>query len=250
MQYFGRYDTRFDKEFLVESYLYFNKDESEINSTEFNQLIKSKKLKKNNIVGTIFMYNPFVYPIGLNDKVSLKSQGFEFNYEFYSLKIEREIASLRTNITYNSGEIIEIKNLFNLNTPKIDTPQTLISLNNDIEKLVTSQLTVYDRDMNYQDINSLIIYGKFIFFAWGTKINKKEFVYIHDYAQNIYHKCIKTQKKIAFIYKKSAKQQYAENNLFFQYPSESGRYKNRIQKAIKESFSTNPPLPTFIDDLN
>ena len=61
MQFFGRYDTKFDEEFLVESYLYFNKEDEELSEDEFRQLIKTQKLKKKNIAGTIFMYSPFYF---------------------------------------------------------------------------------------------------------------------------------------------------------------------------------------------
>ena len=87
MQFFGKYDTRFDREFLVESYFYFNEENEELEPKEFEQLIKNRKLKKKNIAGTIFMYNPFYYPHGYDEKKKLTDQGFEFDGEFQSLKM-------------------------------------------------------------------------------------------------------------------------------------------------------------------
>ena len=98
MQFFGKYDTRFDREFLTESYLYFNEDDQELSPSEFEKLIKSKKDKKKNIVGTIFMYSPFYYPYGYDEKKKLSDQGFEFDDEFHSLKIEREITLFKQKI--------------------------------------------------------------------------------------------------------------------------------------------------------
>ena len=90
MQFFGKYDTRFDREFLTESYLYFNEDDQELSPSEFEKLIKSKKDKKKNIVGTIFMYSPFYYPYGYDEKKKLLSSnnsGYRFiqTYNLYEI---------------------------------------------------------------------------------------------------------------------------------------------------------------------
>ncbi|MCK5293167.1 MAG: hypothetical protein KAJ49_00840, partial [Arcobacteraceae bacterium] len=90
MQYFGKYDVGFGKEFLVESYLYVNKEaEEDISIEAFEELIKNKKLKKKNIAGSVFMYNPFVYPLGYDQKKDLQMQEYDKFGEFDELKIER-----------------------------------------------------------------------------------------------------------------------------------------------------------------
>ncbi len=249
MQYFGKYNTRFDDEFLTESYLYFNHPDEEITPDEFKKLINNQKLKKKNIVGTIFMYNPFVYPLGYDDKKSLTNQDFEDWDTFYSLKIEKEIALFRASIKGYEGKIVQIRTLYNLNIVNIDHPELLVKLNEDVEKLNTNQLTILDKDMNYLDVNNLTINGKFIFFAWGNKISKKEFVYLYEYAKSVYDKCIQSQKKIAYIYKKSTQIKYAQTNFGFLHPTENIKYKDRMLYSLKESFSTKPPQCVPYDDI-
>jgi hypothetical protein len=251
MQFSGRYDTNFDDEFLVESYLYFNKsDEDELTSSEFKQLIKNKKLKKKNIVRTIFMYNPFYFPLGYDEKKSLTSQGFEFNSDFHSLKIEKEIALFRAKIKQYDGQIIEIRTLFNLNIKKIDHLEILMKFNEDTELLNTNQLTHFDKSMNYVDVHNLNINGKFVFFAWGNKINKKEFLYIHDYAYNIYDKCVQMQKKISFLYRQSTQSKYATEHLHFLHPSDTSKFAYRMPDSLEKVFETHPPQIAPFNDIN
>lgn len=250
MQFFGKYDTGFDREFLVESYLYCNHEGEELTPREFEGLIKNKKLKKKNIAGTIFMYNPFYYPLDYDEKKMLTPQGFEFDGEFHSLKMEREITLFKQNIKGYEGKIIQIKYLFNLNIKNIDTDEILMTMNSDVEKLATSQLTRFNKEMNYQDINNLEVNGKFVLFSWGSKINGKEFIYIHDYAKIIYDKCIQMQKNVVFMYKRSSGKEYAEENLQFLHPIGTGRFKDRMPNALAHVFSTNPPICGIFEDLN
>jgi hypothetical protein len=247
MQFFGKYDTKFGHEFLTQSYLYFGSED--ISALEFEKLIKTQKLRKKNIVGTIILYNPFYYPIGYNPKQSLAQQNFNFDDDFCELAIEKEITLFKNSIVNYPNKIVEIKYLFNLNTHNIDTSEKLISLDSDLEILNTNQLTIYAKDLNYQDTNNFTIDGKFVFFAWGNKLNKKEFLYIYDYAQTIYDKTIQMQKKISYIYKQSSKEQFAIENLQFLHPIQTGRFKSNMPLAIKKLFSTNPPLPTQFEDI-
>ena len=233
MQFFGKYDTNFDEEFLIESYLYFNKENEELSTDEFKQLIKNKKLKKKYIAGTIFMYNPFYFPLGFDEKKSLTSQGFDFNSDFQLLKIEKEIALYRAKIKGYEGQIIQIRNLFNLNIKKIDHLEILLKLNEDTELLNSNQLTHFDKQLNYTDIANLNINGKFVFFAWGHKINQNEFPYIYNYAQAIYDKCVQMQKKISFIYKKSTQLQYAVDHLNFLHPFDAGKFTFRMPESLE-----------------
>ncbi len=250
MQFFGKYDTKFDEEFLVESYLYFNKEDEELCVDEFKQLIKNQKLKKKNIAGTIFMYNPFYFPLGFDEKKSLTKQDFDFDSDFQLLKIEREIALFRANIKGYEGQIVQIRTLFNLNIKKIDHLEMLMKLNEDAELLNSKQLTHFDKNMNYIDVNNLTINGKFVFFAWGHKTNPNEFLYIHNYAKSIYDKCVQMQKKISFIYKKSTQEQYAIDNLNFLHPSDAGKFTFRMPESLGKVFATKPPIAAPFDDIN
>lgn len=249
MQFFGKYDTAFDREFLVESYLYCNEEDKELTPREFEELVKNKKLKKKNIVGTIFMYNPFYYPFGFDEKKKLTDQGFEFDGEFQNLKMEREITLFKQKIKGYEGKIVQIKYLFNLNIRNIDTDEILMTLNEDVEKLSTAQLTRFNKEMNYNDINNFEVNGKFVLFAWGNKINAKEFIYLYDYAKIIYEKCVKMQKNVIFMYKKSTGKDYSEENLHFLHPVGTGRFKDRMPTTIAKVFKDIPPVHAVFDDM-
>lgn len=246
MQYFAKYETNFDKEFLTQGYLYFPHDDENISVNEFEKLIKTKKDKKKNIAGTIFMYNPYAYPKGYNRLKSLRSQDFEFD-EFCEVEIERELTLFKNAIGNYKGQLIEVRYLFNLNTEYIDKDEILTSFNMDVERLNTNQLTIYDRYMNYTDLNSFTINGKFVFFAWGHKITKA-YVHINNYAHTIFEKSVQMQKKIAYVYKYSSGQENALTNLQFLHPIQNGRFKSNMPYALCEVFKTNPPLPqAFMD---
>jgi hypothetical protein len=249
MQFFGKYDTRFDREFLTESYLYFNEDDQELSPSEFEKLIKSKKDKKKNIVGTIFMYSPFYYPYGYDEKKKLSDQGFEFDDEFHSLKIEREITLFKQKIKNYPGKSVEVRYLFHLNIENINTSEIIMSFNEDLEKLNTNQLTIFDKEMTYQNTDDLFINGKFVFLAWGNKINRKEFVYIYDYAKLILDKCIQMQKKVSYVYRKSLQEEYSVDNLYFLHPTQCGKLKNKMPNTLTEVFAQHPPKVTILDDL-
>ena len=250
MQHFGKYDLGFDKEFLVESYLYVNKEgEDDISVEDFEELIKNKKLKKKNIAGTVIMYNPFVYPLGYDQKKDLKMQDYDKFGEFDELKIEREITLFKPLVKKYEGQLIEMRYLFNLNTHNIDTSEKLMALNQDAELLNSNQYTVFHKEMNYHDIPNMTINGKFVHFAWGTKINKKEFVYIYNYAKEMYDKCVQMQKKVCFNFKRTTQMPYAIEHLQFLHPIGVGRYKNRMVPALKNMYATNPPQSVFFDDV-
>jgi hypothetical protein len=249
MQFFGKYDTRFEREFLVESYLYFNEGDEELSTNEFEQKIKNKKLKKKNIAGTIFMYNPFYYPIGYDENKKLTDQDFEFDGEFQNLKMEREITLFKQKIKGYEGKIVQVKFLFNLNIKNIDTDELLMTLNEDIEMIPTAQLTRLDKDMNYNDINNLEVNGKFVLFAWGNKINDKEFIYIHEYAKSIYEKCLQMQKNVIYVYKRSSQEEFAIEHLQFQHPVGIGRFKDRLPDAFAEVFGPKPPVKAEFNDI-
>jgi len=252
MQYFGNYELGFDKEFLTQSYLYIPQDDETLSIQEFKELIKNSKIKKKSIVGTVILYNPFVYPIGYDNKKYLLDQDYDFDQGFVELKIEREITLIKQSLVQTDsykGKLIEIKFLFNLNTYNIDRSEVLMSFNKDCELLNTNQLTIYHKNYNYHDVPNMSLNGKFIFFAWGHKINKKEFLYINDYAKSMYDKAIQMQKKIVFVYRKSTREHYAIEHLQFLHPIQSGRFSSNMPSAVKSVFKQYPPLPKEFDDI-
>ncbi len=250
MQFFGKYDTRFESEFLVESYFYFNREDEELSPEEFKKLINNKKLKKKNIAGTIFMYNPFYYPHGYDENKKLSSQDFEFDGSFHSLKMEREITLFKQQMKGYEGKVVQIRFLFNFNVQNIDRDETLMTINDDVEMLSTEQLTRFDRELNYTDVNNLGLNGKFILFAWGSKINPREFPYINDYAKAIYEKCLESQKNVVFVYKRSSQKEYAIEHLQFMHPITTGRFKDRLPDAFAEVFGPDVPVCAPFNDLS
>jgi len=250
IQYFGKYDTNFDREFLIEGYLYCPIDNEEISVEEFKQLIKTKKDKKKNIAGTIFMHNPYAYPKGYDKLKKLADQEFDFDQGFCEIEVEREMTLFKNAINGYDGQLIEVRYLFNLNIENIDRDELFIAFNGDLDRLHTNQLTQFDKTMNYIDVYSdFSVNGKFIFFAWGNRFtNRTSFVNIRNYAFEIFNKCVQTQKKIAYVYRASQKEEFARENIQFLHPIQMGRFKANMPEALKQAFITNPPLPAvFID---
>jgi hypothetical protein len=253
MQYFGNYELGFDKEFLTESYFYIPYEDEILDIKEFKNKIKTLKDKKKNIAGTIVMYNPFVYPIGYDEKKYLLDQNYDFEQGFVELKIEREMTLLKQSLVQTDaykGKLVQIRFLFNLNTYNIDRTELLMSFNSDCELLNTNQLTLYHKQYNYTDLSNITLNGKFVFFAWGHKINKKEFLYVNDYALAFYEKATQMQKKISFVFRKSTREKYAIEHLQFLHPIQTGRFSSNMNSAVKSCFKTIPPMPSAFDDIN
>lgn len=245
MQYFGEIQTKYEEVFVTSSYLYFDYDGETITPKELKQKIKTNKDRKKNIVGTIFLYNPIVTPIGYDSKKFLLEQDFDTFDELIELKAETYITVFKQAMREQcKGKIVEIKNLFNLNEENIDASQLLMKFNDDLEKYNSSQNTEFDRDIMYLDAQNIIPNGKFVFFSWGEKINTKEFPYIRDYAKAIYDRCMSLGKKVAFVYKKEKSKEGAIQYLQFSHPMQNIKYKNSISNAIKTSFESTPPSIT------
>lgn len=244
MQYFGIIETKYEEIFLTSSYLYFNREDEEISVKELKQKIKTNKDRKKNIAGTIFLYNPLVTPVGFDSNSFLLDQDFDQFDEYVELKQENYITTFKQALAENyEGKLVEIKNLFNLNEKNIDASSLLTKFNTDLEKYNSSQNTEFDRDIMYFDAQTFIPSGKFVFFAWGEKINAKEFVFINNYAQMIFRRCVEMGKKIAFVYKKEKTQQWCEDHIQFASPLATSKYKHAISHSIKKSFEQVPPVP-------
>ena len=244
MQYFGIIETKYEEIFLTSSYLYFNKEDETITSKELKQMIKTNKDRKRNIAGTIFLYSPLVTPVGFDSNSFLLDQEFDQFDEYVELKQENYITTFKQALASNyEGKLVEIKNLFNLNEKNIDASSLLTKFNTDLEKYNSSQTTEFDRDIMYFDCQTFIPSGKFVFFAWGEKINAKEFIFINNYAQMIYRRCVDMGKKIAFVYKKEKTQSWSEDHIQFASPMQFSKYRHAINHSIKKSFETVPPIP-------
>ncbi len=245
MQYFGELQTKYDEVFVTQSYMYFNKEDEVITAKEIKQKIKTNKDRKKNIIGTVFIYNPIVTPIGFDSNKFLLEQEFDAFDEMIELKAETYITVFKHAMSQScEGKLVEIKNLFNLNEGHIDASQLLMKFNDDLEKYNSSQVTEFDRDIMYLDAQNIIPNGKFILFAWGEKISTKEFPYIRDYAKALYQRCESLGKNIAFTYKREKSKEGSIEYLQFSNPMQNIKNKNSISNAIKKAFETFPPSIT------
>lgn len=249
MQYFGQIETKYEEVFLTQSYLYFKKDEEEnISAKDLKNLLKTKDDRKKNIIGTVFIYNPVVTPMGFDSNKFLLEQDFNSFDELIELKSEGYITIFKQAMKEScKGKIVEIKNLFNLIEESIDSSTLLSKFNEDLEKYNSSQNTEFDRDIMYLDAKNHLPFGKFIYFCWGDKLNIKEFPNIVDYAKTIYENCVRSGKKIAFVYKKEKTIDWSIEHLQFSNPMQNHKNKNAISFAIKRSFDTFPPTPAFYE---
>lgn len=248
MQYFGIIETKYDEIFLTQSYMYFNEEDEIITSKDLKEKIKTAKDRKKNIIGTVFLYNPLVTPVGFDSNKYLLEQNFEDFGKMIELKGESYITIFKHAMRDQcKGKIVEIKNLFNLIEKNIDIPVLLEKFNNDLESYNSFQTTQFDRDIMYVDAANFIPNGKFVFFCWGDKIKEKEFPYINDYAKSIYENSMKLGKKVVYVYKKEKTQQGAVDYLQFSNPVQNHKYKNPIIASIKKAFEEFPPSPMFYE---
>lgn len=243
MQYFGELQTKYEEVFVTSSYMYFNReDENDLNIKDFKQKIKTTKDRKKNIIGTIYMYNPIVTPMGFDSTKFLLDQEFDEYDKMIELKSENHITVYKQAMQKScAGKIVEIKNLFNLNEKFIDCATLLDKFNSDIEKYNSSQNTEFDRELMYFDPVNFIPSGKFVLFSWGEKLNKKEFPYIYEYAQTIYNTTVRLGKKVIFVYKNEKTHDGAINLLQFPTPMHNVKYKASIASALKDAFREFPP---------
>lgn len=244
MQYFGTIETKYEEIFLTSSYMYFNRDDEEITAKDLKQMIKTNKDRKKNIAGTIFLYNPVVTPVGFDSNSFLLDQDFDQFGECIELKAENYITTFKQALAGKcDGKLVEIKNLFNLNEQNIDASTLLMKFNSDLETYNSTQNTEFERDIMYFDAQTFIPSGKFVFFAWGEKINSKEFPYIDSYARTIFDRVVQMGKKYAFVYKYEKTKGGSIDLLQFGFPAQGNKYKNSITNAIKKSFTELPPVP-------
>ncbi|KAB7888280.1 hypothetical protein [Poseidonibacter ostreae] len=245
MQYFGTIETKYEEIFITSSYMYFGDEDEVITPKELKAKIKSAKERKKNIIGTVFLYNPVVTPVGYDSNNYLLDQDFDSFGDMVELKTETYITIFKQAMREHcAGKIVEIRNLFNLNEQNIDASTLLMKFNDDLEIYNSAQNTEFEREIMYLDAANLIPSGKFVFFAWGDKISSKEFPYINDYARTIYENAVKLGKKVAFVYKREKTEHGAIEYFQFSNPLQNHKAKRTITNAIKKSFEQFPPVIT------
>lgn len=245
MQYFGTIETKYEEIFVTSSYMYFGAEDEVITAKELKAKIKTAKDKKRNVIGTIYLYNPVVTPVGYDSNSYLLEQDFDSFGEMVELKGETYITIFKQAMRDTcAGKIVEIRNLFNLNEKSIDSATLLTKFNDDLEIYPSYQNTQFERELMYLDAANLIPSGKFVLFAWGDKINQKEFPDIYEYGKLLYENAVKLGKNVIFVYKREKTEQGAIQYLQFSNPMQNPKYKKSITNAIKEAFKEFPPSIT------
>jgi hypothetical protein len=238
MQVFGKFKEIHDLEYLVKSYLYIplkdeNNEDIEISRDELELLLKKKN---KTVAGTVFLYNPCTAPIDLKISEKLINQGFRFDDKYYEVHVENEVRVMGRNFRRYRGKLIELKYLFNYNKENIEPTAVLEVFDMDLGKLQTNQLTVFAKNDNFHDVRNISYNGKFIFFAWGHKIDRHHSE-IALYASNIAQWAKKSGKEIGFIYDRVKDEEDSFEYTRFFKPASFGKLKTVIPPAIESVFS-------------
>ena len=244
MQAFGIFQTNFDHEYLTSHYVYFPLEDEKIDQKDLNAMLKNRR---KTVAGTIILFNPFLSPVGYTTNETLEKQGFAFDTKFHELNQDHNhflIASALKN--QYRGKLVEIKYLFNYNKEKARLAQTLEEFDSDLEKYNTSQLTRFDKQLNYIDVPNIRLNGKFVFFGSGHKY-EREFHAIYYYAQAIAKQVQKLGKDIAYLYDRNYLQEEALENAYFIEPLQSGKLKDICAASFKKVFETLPPTPQRVN---
>ncbi len=247
MQIFGKYKIVHDLEYLVKTYIYINKDLDEKLETKELELLLKKKNK--NVAGTIFLYNPFLYPIGYKSDQKLQDQEFSFNNKFTEIEPNSEIRIISKGLKNRyKGKLIEVKYLFNYIKDNIQPTSALEVFDMDLEKINTNLLTVFAKNDNYHDYKNISYNGKFIFFAWGHKFDKHH-PNISLYASNIAQWAKKQGKEISFIYDGVTDEEKSFEYTRFIAPVAFGKLKDILPFAIEKVFSQETIKPISIKNM-
>lgn len=247
MQIFGKFKEQHELEYLTKCYLYINKNgEDQLSTSDLNLLLKKKN---KNVAGTVFLFNPFTVPKGYDRNDKLINQDFEFKDKFYELEDDAavRIFGKALNKKYK-GKLIEIKFLFNYIKEDLQNSSAMDVFDMDLDKLYTNQLTVFSKKHNYHDFKNISYNGKFIFFAWGHKIDKYR-TGINTYALNIAQWSLKQGKEIGFIYDGVQDKDDSFEYMRFLHPVAFGKLKQVIPKALEDLFSKDFIEPYCIKDL-
>jgi len=239
MQLFGKFSTNFDMDYLVEHYIYINKDDEEKITTQDLKAMLKKKRK--HVAGTVFLYNPEVTPIGFTMSRFLQEDGFEAYDEFVPLQeTQRDHILHRAFKEHYKGKLIEIKYLFNYNRENIEPTPILEEFDADIDKLHSTQLTRYDKTLNYQDIPNIRLSGKFVFFGMGHKYDRHH-KNIIAYAQALSEHVHKLDKTVVFMHDNNYDTDECRQIAYYLSPFATGKMREKRANGLKEVFSTIPP---------
>ncbi len=238
MQTFGKFSTNIEIEYLSEHYIYTPKDDETITTKELEAMLKKRR---KTIAGTIFLYNPTLSPVGYNNDTTLAKQGYEFNGEYCELNMNAHAYLFASALKdAYKGKLVEIKYLFNLNKANIEPTPILEEFDADLDRYTSTQLTRYDKYLNYQDVANIRLSGKFVFFASGHKYDRHHKAII-AYARGLAAQVKKLGKEIAFLHDNNYDKEECIDVAYFLSPIASGKAKDKRANGFKNAFRTNPP---------
>ncbi len=239
MQLFGKFSTNFDMDYLVEHYIYINENDDDILTVA--ELEQKLKKKRKHVAGTIFLYNPEVSPRGYKMSRFLQEDGFNRYDEFVELNETQKDHIINAALKENyKGKLVEIKYLFNYNRENIEPTSVLEEFDTDIDKLISTQLTRYDRELNYLDIPNIRLSGKFVFLGMGHKYDRHH-KNIIAYAQALSNQVHKLDKEVVFMYDNNYDIDECRQIAYYLSPFANGKMKELRAQGLKKVFATQPP---------
>ena len=239
MQTFGKFDTKFETEYITQHYIYINESEDEkITPDDVENMLKKKR---KTVAGTIFLYNPVVSPIGYKMSRFLQEDGFDKYDEIVALNEDPKDYVLNAGLKKHfKGKLVEIKYLFNYNRENIEPTPIIEEFDADLDKFSSEQLTRYDKVLNYQDIPNIRLSGKFVFFGCGNKHDRHHKAII-SYVKALSAHVQKLDKNVVFMYDKNYDPDECIERGSFPSPHATGKAREVRANCFKEVFKTNPP---------
>jgi len=239
MQVFGKFSTNFDMDYLVEHYMYINESEDE--KITVDDLENMLKKKRKHVAGTVFLYNPERSPVGYKMSRFLQEDGFDKYDELVQLAESPKDYVLNAAFKeHYKGKLIEIRYLFGYNRENIEPTPILEEFDADLDKMSSTQLTRYDRDLNYIDIPNIRLTGKFVFFGIGHKYDRHHKAII-AYARALSEHVNKLDKNVVFMYDNNYDPDECIERAYYPSPYAGGKAREVRANAVKAIFKTMPP---------
>ncbi|WP_434581577.1 hypothetical protein [Sulfurimonas sp. NW15] len=239
MQVFGKFSTNFDMDYLVEQYMYINENEEE--KITVDDLENMLKKKRKTVAGTVFLYNPEVSPVGYKMSRFLQEEGFDKYDEFVPLNESPKDYVLNAGFKeHYKGKLVQIRYLFNYNRENIEPTPILEEFDADLDKITSSQLTRYDKQLNYIDIPNIRLSGKFVFFGIGNKYDRHHKAII-AYARALSLHVNKLDKNVVFMYDNNYDPDECIERAYYLSPFAGGKAREVRANAVKAIFKTLPP---------
>ena len=239
MQVFGKYITNFDMDYLVEHYIYINESEDEkITVEDVNNMLKKKR---KTVAGTVFLFNPETSPIGFKMSKFLQEDGFDKYDEIVALNEDPKAYILNAGLKeHYKGKLISIKYLFTYNRENIEPTPIMEEFDADLDKYNSTQLTRYDKTLNYIDVSDIRLNGKFVFMGIGHKYDRHHKAII-AYTKSISAQVHKLGKEVVFMYDNNYDRDEAIERAYFLSPYATGKAREIRANGFKEVFKSNPP---------